>query len=291
MNRPVLAVLLTLAPMAAAHGEEVLGRYSWEGHGDRLAGVGGKALAPGDGGEFWRLRVERAEPGPPASLLVLDSPPITADTYAVRGRVRYEAVEGDGFLEMWSTFPDGGRFFSRTLAPNGPLATLSGSAGWRQFVLPFTSSPEHPAPVRLEVNLVLPARGAVELGPLELVQFSPGEDPLATPGQWWTARQAGLVGALLGLVLGGLGAWGGVMGARGRAPSRVVALLWAVGATGLGLLGAAVVAEILSQPWEVYYPLALAGAIAALLAAALLPVARRRRAEIELQRMRAHDLD
>jgi hypothetical protein len=191
---------------------------------------------------------------------------------------------------MWSQFPDGSRFFSRTLQPRGAGKSLSGSSGWRVVVLPFFRSPGSPAPSRLEVNLVLERRGIVELGSFELVQFGPGEDPLAIPGQWWTARQAGLIGGLLGLVLGGLGAVIGWLSGRGRKPKLVISLLWGLEAAGLAGVGAGGVAAITSQPWEVFFPLLLAGGLGALVAGGLLPTARRRLAAIELQRMRALDL-
>ena len=76
-----------------------------------LAGAGpvaadGAALAP-----------ERAEIEGPASarILVVEAPAVEGDAYAIHGRVAYEGVEGEGYLEMWSVFPDGSRYFSRTL--------------------------------------------------------------------------------------------------------------------------------------------------------------------------------
>ena len=51
----------------------------------------------------------------------MEAPAVTGDSYAITGKVAYEGVEGDGYLEMWSVFPDGSRYFSRTLDDAGPL--------------------------------------------------------------------------------------------------------------------------------------------------------------------------
>jgi len=44
--------------------------------------------------------------------------------YVVRGRVQYNDVEGVAYLEMWNVMPDGSRFFSRTLAEQGPMQKI-----------------------------------------------------------------------------------------------------------------------------------------------------------------------
>src|SRR5207245_437754 len=104
-------------------------------------------------------------------------------------------VEGSGYLEMWSRFPQG-RFFSRTLEASGPLGSLRGSSDWRPFVLPFFNGPGGAPPQELTVGVVLPGRGTVAVGPLRLVQFADDENPLAAGGAWWGGRAGGLVGAV-----------------------------------------------------------------------------------------------
>src|SRR5689334_24000800 len=47
-------------------------------------------------------------------LVTIDHPQIAGPRYVVSGEVRYQDVEGQGYLEMWTVFPDGQRFFSRT---------------------------------------------------------------------------------------------------------------------------------------------------------------------------------
>lgn len=80
---------------------------------------------------------------------VVEAPVVAGDQYAVSGTVVYENVEGVGYLEMWSEFPDGGRYFSRSLDVGGPMRKLSGTSAERAFTLPFFPTPGAPRPVRL----------------------------------------------------------------------------------------------------------------------------------------------
>jgi hypothetical protein len=288
MRAVTIAVWIAVAAAVPVTAEETLGRFRWEDSAAARAAAPGVEVVPATGGGV--LRVERRQPGPPLPLLVVERPAIASRTYAVRGRVRHARVEGSGFLELWSVFADGSRYFSRTVATRGPLASLGGDSVWRPFVLPFTVDEGRPGPVRLELNLVLPGSGSVELGEVTLVQLADGEDPLAVPGQWWTARQAGIAGGLAGLLLGALGAAVGILAARGRSLRPALGILAGIGAAGLLALAAGVVALLRAQPWDVFYPLLLGGGISTVLAAVLLPVVRRRLTAAELQRLRARDV-
>ncbi|PYJ02902.1 MAG: hypothetical protein DME25_14570 [Verrucomicrobia bacterium] len=97
--------------------------------------------------------------------------------YALSGEMKYENVEGEGFLEMWNCFPPSApgqpemKAFSRTLETFGPLGKIMGTSNWREVSLPFNRTGAPSAPTRLEVNIFLPGRGVVFLGPLKLSQF------------------------------------------------------------------------------------------------------------------------
>jgi len=226
--------------------------------------------------------VSRSQEGAAFQLAEIDDPGIDGDHYSVVGQVRYEGVEGSGYLEMWSVFADGGRYFTRTLAGSGPLASLRGRSGWRRFELPFFLE-GHAPPTRLELNVVLPGRGTVLLGPLSLEQS-------ASEAAWWSKRTAGLVGAILGSLIGLAGAALGTFAGRGRARRFVLSALVGMVVLGALLLGIAGAALIAGQPSHVWYPTLLGGAIPFVLGVALLRPLRRRYAEIELRRMRALDL-
>jgi hypothetical protein len=142
-------------------------------------------------------------------ILVIESPPVHGTAYQVSGRVRCAEVAGEGYIEMWSQFPDGSRYFSRTLDSSGPMAKLSGTAAERSFVLPFQMGADTPPPVRLEVNVVLPGAGRVSLSEL---RFSGESGGAATR---WSPRLGGWLGAL-GAAIGVAAALLGVRNARRR---------------------------------------------------------------------------
>jgi hypothetical protein len=220
----------------------------------------------------------------------LDRPGITQTRYAIVGEVRYEAVEGTGYLEMWSTIPQKGSYFTRTMAPSGPMQSLSGSSPWREFTLPFDATGAGAPVQKLTINVALPGRGTVYLGPLRLIQFAADEDHMAVAGAWWGPRTAGLVGGLTGSVLGCVGAAIGVLASRGKARKFVLGLARALLAFGSIALVLGIVALLRAQPYEVYSPLLLEGVICVTLPAWLIPVLRRRYEELELRKMAARDL-
>lgn len=119
------------------------------------------------------LKVENATDAPlQVSLLKIENPGIRSMHYAISGEIKYEGVQGSGYLEMWNVYPQG-RFFSRTLGDpgSGPTAKISGTSGWREFLLPFDRTGSSNSPTALELNLFLPGRGTVFIGPLKLVQY------------------------------------------------------------------------------------------------------------------------
>src|SRR5512140_1405016 len=137
MNR--LRLLVTCLPAWAllatgvareAGAAQLLRTLAWE-----TAPAGARTERSPDG--VTRLVVDSPAGGITLPLLTVDEPGITTTRYALVGEVSCEGVGGTGFLEMWSLFADGGRYFSRSLAEQGPLASLRGTAGPRRFVLPF----------------------------------------------------------------------------------------------------------------------------------------------------------
>jgi hypothetical protein len=236
-------------------------------------------------------------------VLVMENPKLEHHTYAIVGRVKYENVKGTGYLEMWSTFPDGSAFFSRTMSGGGPMQSLGGSSDWRPFVLPFFAQPGM-VPSKLEVNVELPEGGVVYLEPAQLVQniqqttglpkgfkLPPGASGAGASvmGAWWGDQMGGWIGGISGGVLGLLGALVGLLAGRGKARRLVLGLLvtiLVVGATSL-ILGIAAVS--IGQPYAVFYPLLLCGVIATLVPLTLLPQLKRRYEQLELRRMTALD--
>jgi hypothetical protein len=249
----------------------------------------GTVLAPESGSSDRLLEIKSASPKPSSvTVLTIERPQIKGPRYRVSGRVRYEGVEGVGYLEMWNHFPDGGQYFSRTLADQGPMMKLQGTSGWRSFVLPFDATGA-PPPTRLVVNVVLPGRGTVYLGPVELSDGMGAATESSSPET--TSRLAGLAGGVAGTVIGSLGALIGILTSLGRARRFVIASATSLIALGMMAFAAGIVAFTSAGSYSAAYPvLLLLGFVSTVVPLGLLPTIRRRYEEIELRTMRAHDL-
>ncbi len=289
--RKWMAVLVLCLWSSPAPAEQMIRGYSWS----QLKAAGrlasGGVTPAGQGNECESLALSNQSSQPVRiELLVIDQPGITGPVYALRGRIRYEGVEGVGYLEMWSHFPDGSAYFSRSLAGQGLLASLSGTSAWRDMALPFSAAGTAKRPSKLVLNLVLPGKGRVWIGPLSLFQYKEGEDPLASSAAWWTERDGGLIGGVGGSVLGLIGALIGMLSARGRSRSIVMGAMAVVAIVGAFALITGIVAAAHGQPYGVYYPLLLGGGLGFTLFGGLRPIVRRRYDAIELRRMSAADV-
>ncbi len=157
--------------------------------------------------------------------------------------------------------------------------------------MPFQGSEESGPPLKIEVNLALPSSGKVWIGPLELVFYSSGEmgDAFANSGAWWNNREAGWYGGMAGGLIGIIGAIIGTLCSLGRGRLIAVGLGWLVLVTGVASLAVGAVAVASGQPYAVYYPLLLIGAIATLVMGGNMRTIGKRFAEAELRRMEAMD--
>jgi hypothetical protein len=271
--------LLVAVSAAAAQGVTV----DWS----RTA-VSSSRTLPGEGPEgATALQLQATAPGGTSfHLVTIDDPHITGPAYVVTGQVRYEGVEGQGYLEMWSVLPGGERFFTRTLATDGPLAALHGDSKWRRFELSFDLGGAQ-APRSLEINLVLPGRGTVWLGPLSLERHVPGSEN--AQGAWWSQRSGILFGVVLGSLVGILGGTIGALAGRGKGRRLVLGLLTAMVGIGGPLALVGVAALLTSQPRYVWYPPLLLGGVSTVLGLLLRRVVKLRYAADELRRIQAMD--
>ena len=253
-----LPLLLWLTATAAAHspvpGEQPLAVYRWEADAQNVAAA---SLAhqqiidapPGMGGKL--LKVGNPDDKPLlVNVRAITKPPITASVYQLRGEVRYEDVSGNGYLEMWSLFPDGGQYFSRTLGevPGDPMARLTGTSDWRPFVLPFNATGASAPPRGLAINVVLPGRGTVYLTNLQLFQIP--STPLPAPTTGWSSFKETYggfpgLGACLTVAMVVLS----FLAQRGRHRAFVLAGAWTVTALTVSLLLAAIL-----QAWKLGLP-------------------------------------
>jgi hypothetical protein len=223
-------------------------------------------------------------------LFKLEKPAITKSVYALTADIRYEKVEGTGYLEMWSTFPDKSHYFSRTLAQTGPMQGLSGSSDWRPVIIPFFNREEGPSPALLVVNLVLPGKGNVIISNMKLQQYEKSENMLPqTQTGWWSDRTAGLVFGTVGGCIGLCGALIGLLTSLGKGRSFVMILLVAIPVLGAVFLIAGLLSVAQHQPYAVFYPLLLVGLLCTIIPLGLRRSVQKRFEELELRKMRSLD--
>lgn len=290
--RRVLAMLAFLVTLSAElHAADEVARIRWSELKKQGKLEAGEVVVGSESSEEVLL-VENTEELPlTARLLTLDPPGISSHLYTVRGYVKYAGVEQPGFLEMWNHFPGQGPFFTRTAAESGPMGKLHGASSRREFILPFQSSPETGAPLKLEINLVLPSKGKVWIGPLTVTEFSPEEWGVAmqAKGAWWGPQFGGMIGGTLGAVFGLLGGLIGTLAGMGKARTFCLTLCWGVIGSGVVCLMAGLVALVQKQPWEVHYPLLLTGCLLTAVVGGLLPGIKNKYAQAELRKMEAMD--
>jgi hypothetical protein len=286
-----IAVLLWTVPLYAGD-ETVTPKTTVEWSKVREAGQlkSGEVVA-GPAGQPDRLKIASTQPGPQLfPLCEIDSPAITTDSYAIRGRIQYDQVIGTGFLEMWNHFPDGSQYFSRTLDTSGPLAMVTGTSAGREFLLPFHTLGKAPAPKKLVLNLVLNGPGTVEIGPLELIPIeAPAANMSGTGNSGWSSPKVALVVGLIVVVLGALGSWIGILTQLGKGKNLVLGLSLLLAALGFAVLLMGAVAVITGQPYEVSLPLLVLGGLSSLAGIAALIIAPGRFRTLELRRMQAMD--
>jgi hypothetical protein len=273
--------------------QKALGEYDWKDVAQKFRLEGASLTLEADGA----LKIVFTNDTMQATLLTIENPPISAEVYAITGKIKYESVQGDGFLEMWNHFPSAKpglseeAYFSRTLGESGPMGKITGGSDWREFKLPFDRTGTSNAPVRLQFNLVLRGRGTVYLSPVKLVEYPGAKSATGAlfPGAWWTDRTAGWWGGLGGGLIGCLGSLMAWLAWQGKARRFVVAVL--MGLTGLGVLCgiAALMALAGGQPYAVWLPLLLGAVLLLSICPYRLRQYQKKYEELELRRMASLD--
>lgn len=286
-------------PQQQLEGLEPVAQYSWS--------------AEQEAGRLTDFQVQKREGETPSEALVVPQDPksqttvrlLTIDNLNVihygyrlrgqmlRGQIRYNDIAGDGYLAVRSYFHDRSVQFSPSIGTE-----MDGSSDWRKIEIFISLANYSPlkliGPRRIEVDLVLPpGHGSVELGPLELMYVPEPEraESVISPARrdWWSPREAGRIGAILGCALGLAGALIGVLAHRPRGSVIAQILTGACLLAGGAMLSIGVVAWFLGQPYAVYYPLLIVGLVAVLILGSLAPMIRRLAREHELRRMQALD--
>ena len=206
--------------------------------------------------------------------------------YVVRGKVQYRDVEGIAYIEMWNIMPDGNRFFSRTVENYGKARKIQGSSDWREFELPAFLKPLKPESVMLEINVVMPGKGTIELSELTI-------SDLRIPPWWFSNHAGGILGGVLGTIMGLYGAVTdclcGFLVPRGKGRRLIFGIMISWIIVGTMTLVAGLSALFLGQPYHAWYSLVLTGGITTILFPHSIPGIKKAYAQAELRKMQALD--
>lgn len=114
------------------------------------------------------------------------------------------------------------------------------------------------------------------------------------PTPWFSAHTANLIGGWGGATVGVLGAivgsTVGTMAPKGQGRGFVLGLMGFCIVLGAIVFGTGITAVSLGQPYAIWYPLVMLGALPAGIMGALFPMVRRRYAEAEQRRLDADAL-
>lgn len=114
------------------------------------------------------------------------------------------------------------------------------------------------------------------------------------PTPWFDARSSamfgGIGGAAAGVLGGVVGAAGGILAPKGKGRGFVLGSMMVGAIFGVLALLTGIVALVLGQPYHVWYPLFLLGAVLGGVMGGLIPVVRRRYREAEQRRLDADAL-
>lgn len=286
------SVALTMSTIANAQDAPPKLELNWEQlkQGGKLKG-GEIVLDEADKGNV--IKFEGSEPAQAEmpqviALAQFEVPKINTQAYVLSGLVKYANVEGHAFFDMWSYFPDGSHYFSRTLASTGPLQSLTGTSDWRPVQLPFSFQNSTVQPSRVTLSLVMPGKGTVWLDNFEFREIE-SLGSIGNSNAWWTGSVGGWVGAIVGCSLGLIGTIVGILAASGRGRAFMLPLMICGSILGVILTLVGVVALANGQPYNVYYPMLLAGGMCLFFGVFGFFRVRQHYATIELRRMNAHD--
>lgn len=217
--KPLVLLVCGLGWASTAAAAEPVLEVRWEDEAAKAPLVAGSLLPGTPGGA---LRIETDSDGPHESVVwVVENPPVKGKRWRLEGQVRYLNVKGEGQLVLLSTL-EGRDYFTKTVAPSGPLGRLTGHSDWRPFVLPFDALDKAVPPEKIRLQVFLPAEGTVDLGTLRL--YEGFDDDLVKdlgPRLGWNAATLGIAAGLLGSLFGFLGTLVGLLGAMKKGPRPI----------------------------------------------------------------------
>jgi hypothetical protein len=230
----------------------------------------------------------------------------TTSIYVVRGEVQFHDIEGKPYLEMWNIMPDGNRYFSRHeivgSAKNEWDKNVWGrrirteTSGWHEFELPFNLLHYQPQSVTLEINVVMPGKGMIEVSGLTISDVRMMRSDVSTPaaGEWFDGATAGIIGGIVGTACGiygaALGSLAGFLIPRGRGRKFLLGMIVCTNIIGITSILIGISALLLGQPYHVWYGFVLLGGIFVFVFFPFFFVIPNAYRQAELRRMQALDM-
>ena len=132
----------------------------------------------------------------------------------------------------------------------------------------------------MELRLSLDGSGIVYLRPIKLMGIK---------SDWWSPEQSGLIGGIGGALIGCLGALIGILASMGKARRFVLTSTVILIVAGILLVITGIVAVAMKQPYAVWYPLLLGGAILTFVLSINFYSIKRRYEDQEIRRMTSMD--
>lgn len=281
-----LFLLLAQAPIALT--AELVTKIAWDDAAKQGILIGGEVSESGV------LEITGNSQGQLVQIIEFDRPGITQPVYALKGMIRYSDVTGEAYLQLDNYFSNRGVFFTKGIAPDGPLQVISGNSDWRAFVLPFfanTGASNGGAimlPDKLSLSVYIPDSGTVSLNDVALYQYSAGENPLHGAALGVGNYSFGLLGAVGGSLMGLWGAGLGWLSSVGRGRVFVIGSLNLFGFIGAASLVGGMAAIAAGRSTQLIFTLLVIG-ISLLAALALRRSVRARYEALELRKMTSID--
>lgn len=158
---------------------------------------------------------------------------------------------------------------------------LAGTMNWAREDLNIDRSQIAGLPNQLELKLIyVPAHGTIYLRPIKLIGVA---------GTWWSPQMGAQVGGISGSLIGCLGALIGILASLGKARRFVLTTTVLLIVVGILLVIIGIIAVASEQPYAVWYPLLLGGAILTFVLSINLYSIKRRYDDLEIRRMTSMD--
>jgi hypothetical protein len=160
---------------------------------------------------------------------------------------------------------------------------FAGTSNWQLYKFAVDRTKFESSPTKLELKFLFAGHGTVYIRPIKL---------LGVTGNWWSAKQSGLVGGAAGIFGGVVGCFGGLLGCLagfGKARKFVLTTTKIFIALGMLLTITGIVAIACGQPFFVWYVFLLPGVMLTLIFSLNFPLIQRRYDDLEIRRMASID--